>query len=201
VQGRELPNLERPDDRLSPERLVVGHPMDWGKQPIPVGFDYLEPSAFPRTALLGIPPASRMPWDEMPEVARGLVPADYSRGTIFDCAPEEIPNIVHPHGSRCASLGLWLPFLSGREVVLLEGMDSEVPMLRMNLPGERPVFSGRLSGAAETELSGALLLAAVDVDERALTLVWSARVRVERPPRPGRIKELEEELSVRMVEA
>ncbi|HSR43097.1 MAG TPA: DUF2169 domain-containing protein, partial [Longimicrobiales bacterium] len=28
IEGRELPNLERPDDRLTPERLVVGHPMD-----------------------------------------------------------------------------------------------------------------------------------------------------------------------------
>jgi len=201
VQGRELPNLERPDDRLTPERLVVGNPMDWGRQPVPVGFDYLEPSAFPRTALLGIPPGSRIPWAEMPEVGLGLVPADYSRGTILECEPAEIPNVIHPHGSRCASLGLWLPFLTGREMVLLEGMDPKSPLLRVSLPGELPVFSGRWPGSLGQELAGTLQLVEVDVDGRTLTLIWSARAGLDRPLRLEELPEVERDLSIRMMEA
>lgn len=175
--------------------------MDWGRQPVPVGFDYLEPSAFPRTALLGIPPGSRIPWEEMPEIGLGLVPSDYSRGAILECEPADIPNVIHPHGSRCASLGLWLPFLTGSEIVLLEGMDPRSPLLRVSLPGELPVFSGRWPGSPGQELPGALFLVEVDVDERTLTLIWSARAALERPLGIRELPDVQNSLSIRMVEA
>lgn len=200
IEGRELPNLERPSDLLTPERLVVGHPLDWGKQPIPIGFDYLEPSAFPRTALLGIPQATRIPMSEMPEVERGVLPADYSRGTIFEGDPEEIPDRLHPHGSRCASIGLWLPHLLGDETVGIQGMDESRPRLRCSLPGERPRFTGSWPGGSGREILGDLLLVAISVDDRKMSLVWSARDSLDRPLRPGEAEEVQEELDVRMRE-
>ena len=35
-----LPNLEDPNDLLTPERLVVGRCLDWEKQPVPQNFGW-----------------------------------------------------------------------------------------------------------------------------------------------------------------
>jgi len=43
IEGLALPNLENPRDRLTPNRLVVGDPSNWWKQPLPESFDWTRP--------------------------------------------------------------------------------------------------------------------------------------------------------------
>ena len=76
-----------------------------------------------------------------PEVVRRLIPADYCRGNIMAASSSQIPNLLHPDASRCASLGLRMPFMRGGEVIILHGMDAAYPALRCALPREQPVFS------------------------------------------------------------
>ncbi|MBZ5592581.1 MAG: DUF2169 domain-containing protein [Acidobacteriia bacterium] len=190
VQGRELPNIERPDDLLTPERIVVGHPFDWDKQPIPAGFDYLDPLSFPRSAMLAIPPPSSREISAAREVSGGLVPPDFFRGNLFSHPPEKLPDLIHPDVSRCASLGLRLPFLRGDEQVVLSGIDPAIPDYVVPLPGETPVFRFHTPDVSFADVVPQLHLVFIDPIRKLLTLTWAARVPLSRPLRPGDEKEL-----------
>lgn len=198
VEGRELPNLEWPQDRLTPERLIVGNPLNWNKQPLPIGFDYLEPAAFPRCAMVGLPPATIKDPGPIQEVARGFVSADFSRDNIFICAKENLPQLIHPAAGHCASLGLWLPFLSGRESILLSGMDPQWPKLEIRLPGETPLFSVPVQPSRAQELVGQLYLVHVNTYDRLLTLVWTARTESPGMLQPQRLQEIENDLDLKI---
>jgi len=198
IEGRELPNIEWPNDRLTPGRLVVGNPLDWNKQPLPIGFGYLDPSSFPRCSMFGLPPATTTKQEPVVEVARGLIPADFCRGNIFTCKPEDLPRLIHPSAGRCASLGLWLPFLNSDETVVLEGMDPAHPRFVMELPGERPEFSVPGLAPHPVEIRGELYLVCIDLFSRLLTLVWAGRTRPSVSPTLEHLQQIESEIEVRM---
>jgi hypothetical protein len=200
VAGRELPRIERIDDRLTPERAVVANLFRWGAQPLPGGFDYVDPAAFPRIAMLGLPPASAIPLDELPEVTRGLLPAGFCRGNVFSTPPERYAGLIHPLATRCAVDGLQLPFLRGDEELVLEGLDPAHARLRLGLPRARPDFTVPLPGRSPQELAGALLLVAVDADARRLRLIWAGRLALQAALPPGAAAEIEAEVHVRLRE-
>jgi hypothetical protein len=198
IEGRELPNLEWPNDRLTPGRLVVGNPLDWNKQPLPIGFGYLDPSSFPRCSMFGLPPATTEKQGPVVEVARGLVPADFSRGNIFTCKPEDLPKLIHPSAGRCASLGLWLPFLRGGESIVLDGMDPEHSRFLVELPRESPVFGIPGLDRRCVEVGGELYLVCIDLYSRLLTLVWAGRTKSPPSLTPDQVKEIEPAVKVDM---
>jgi len=198
IEGRELPNLEWPNDRLTPGRLVVGNPLDWNKQPLPIGFGYLDPSSFPRCSMFGLPPATTAKQEPVVEVDRGLIPADFCRGNIFTCKPEDLPRLIHPSAGRCASLGLWLPFLNGSETVVLEGMHFAHPSFVIELPGERPEFSVPGVAPHPAQIQGELYLVCIDLLSQLLTLVWAGRTRPSVSPTREQLQQIESETEVRM---
>lgn len=198
TQGRELPNLERPDDLLTPEKAIIGNPMHWSHQPIPVGFDYLDPLSFPRSAMLGIPPASFDKWESVAEVARGLIPDNFCRGNVFSTKPDQFVHVLHPSASRCASLGLWLPFLNGDEEVVLSGMDESLPQLRTHLPKERPDFTLPGSARSAPSMKLELHLVALNVPKRLLEMIWVGRIAQAQPLAPEQERELETAIQVRI---
>jgi len=175
VEGRELPNLERPEDRLTPENLVVDDPMTWNKQPLPVGFDYMDLATFPRVAMLGIPPGHEETGEPFREVALGLVPHDFSRGSWLSAQPAEVPTLLHPEVGHCSSLGLRLPFPQSRETVVLSGMDPEHAEFEVVLPAERPVFEVPLLGRKPIEIDSKLYQITIDLDQRTLGMIWCGR--------------------------
>jgi hypothetical protein len=191
LDGRELPNLERHDDRLTPERFYLAHPLHWLRQPVPIGFDFLDPRSFPRCAMLGMPPASLQPILDAPEVALGLTPPDFALGNVFSVPPEQLPQIIHPSASRCASLGLALPFLGGTEEVVLVGMDEAWPQIRFQLPPEVPLLSLVAAPWNGQAAVGRLHQVRVAVDERRIELIWVARLSAPQPLSPDQIPELE----------
>ncbi len=189
LAGLELPNIELPDDHLTPDRLVPVNPLRWPGQPVPAGFDYMDPTMFPRSAMAGLPPMAEWKWEEYPEVRRGQVPPDFCRGNILHAEREEIPGLIHPELARCAPIGLRLPFLRGKEAVILKGMDLENQELLLELPGEQPVF--RLPAAGkEVELVPQLFQLFIDVDQKYISLIWGARIPWKRALLPGEDKEI-----------
>lgn len=190
IIGRELPNIERSDDRLTPERLVVGNPLSWPKQPIPVGFDYLDPLSFPRSAMLGMPPAANVDLCKVEEVNKDLVPKDFFRGNLFAVSPEKASDLLHPGASRCASLGLWMPFLRGDEDIVLTGMDSAIPKLHFRLPAEVPVFTLNAGNIHYDDVPGRMQLVLIDIRARILSQIWAAKVKLPQTFLPGMEKEL-----------
>lgn len=196
VEGRELPRMEWPTDRLTPERLAVGNPLDWNKQPLPVGFDYLDPSAFPRSSMLALPPPVTATTETFEEVERGLIPPDFSRGNILTAKPEDLPGILHPWAGRSASLGLWLPFLRGNEALGLVGMDPAHPQLVAQLPGERPSFQVPGMLAQGTLVEPELHAIRMDVPEGLATLVWVGLAPLRQQPRAEDLVNAEAEVVV-----
>lgn len=71
----ELPQVEDPDDLLTPERFVVGDPRAWSRQPLPVCFDWSHPIMLPRLWFFGFDAYFPVDDAQLPEVARGWVPA------------------------------------------------------------------------------------------------------------------------------
>jgi len=196
VEGRSLPNIERPEARLTPENIIVGNPLSWYKQPLPIGLDYLDPSAFPRCAMFGLPPATIENPGPFAEVKKGYVPEDFSRGNIFTCDRENIPQLIHPDAGRCASLGLWLPFLKGHESIRLHGMDLAHPDFEVVLPAEYPVFSisGSGSGRGAVDIKGRIYLAHININDHLLTLIWTARIKSPGSLDTARLMEIENDL-------
>jgi hypothetical protein len=200
VEGREVPRIERPDDLLTPERATVNNPLYWALQPIPGGFDYVFPTHFPRSAMIGLPPASAIPFPQVPEVARGLLPADFCLGNAMAPGRQNPEELIHPLASRCAPHGLQFPFLLGNEEILLEGMDPDQPELHLPLPGERPILAIPFPGHGAMDVPGRLLLVSVNTEERLLRLIWAARVSLRSPLTDERRLELEESIQIRMQE-
>lgn len=191
LEGREMPNIERPADLMTPERLVVGHPSDWMKQPLPIGFGCLDPLSFPRSAMMGFPPPTRQDFNEAREVKEGLIPRDFCRGNIFGVPAAEIPGLIHPAASRVASPGLWMPFLPPGQVLILEGMDPSTTRLCLRLPDELPTFRAGPMVKESEGLPGELTLATVDVESRTLSLIWVARTPLMGlPPPPAEVMRL-----------
>ncbi|MFH1764447.1 MAG: DUF2169 domain-containing protein [Gemmatimonadota bacterium] len=199
IVGKELPNIELAEDRLTPDRLWPSDPLRWMEMPVPAGFDYMDVGLFPRTAMMGLPPMAEGNMDQIPEVLSGQVPAGFCRGNMMYAEREEIPGLIHPELARCAPIGLRLPFLRGDERITLYGMDPAEPVMGVHLPGIRPVFhlpqwgpSGR-----DQELDSQLYHTFVDVDERLLSLVWSARIPWLKPLKPGEDQEIASRIRVR----
>lgn len=99
LEGLELPNLEDPQDRLAPDRLVVGSPGRWPHMPLPWCTDWLSLAAFPRIGFLGGTAYHDPVEGEFPEAARGFIPAGYPRAGTFR-------DTWHARGSNAGSLGL-----------------------------------------------------------------------------------------------
>lgn len=196
VQGRELPNLELPTDRLTPERLIVGNPLAWSKQPLPASFGVLDLSTFPRSAMCGLPPATTDPPLPYPEVEQGLLPPDFCRGNLFTTPPEKMPELVHPWVGRSASPALWLPFLQGSEWIALEGMDPAHPLCTLRLPGERPYFQVHGMGRRPVEMDAELYMVDIDVPARTVVLIWVGRLPLDVPLEPARLDEIEADVRV-----
>lgn len=194
--GRALPHLERPDDRLTPERLITSNPAHWQKQPIPVGFDYLDPYTFPINAMMGIAPPGFDPNGPQPEVKRNILPADFYRGNVALATDADIANILHPMLGRQASLGLWFGPLRGSETVELLGVDPAHPVFRVVLPNEYPVVLP-LKGLTLPEVKSIQLTKIhLDSENRKLIQTWSVRYPMPVAPHPDFLKSLPESIQV-----
>jgi hypothetical protein len=187
LEGRELPQLERRDDLLTPERCLLPDLLKWERQPVPIGFDYLDPMTFPRMGMFACPPVGYQPGARCREVDTGLVPADFCRGNITSALPAQLPTLMHPYAGHCASLGLTFPFLTGDETLALHGMDALRPTLTLTLPGERPTMTVAGLEAKPVRLEAAPYLLRVEVEARQLSLVWAARYRLRVPMVPSRL--------------
>lgn len=188
--GRELPQLERRDDLLTPERLIVPDLLKWDRQPIPAGFDFLDPMTFPRMGMFACPPLGYQPGARPREVDAGLVPADFCRGNIATALPTQLPTLLHPYAGHCASLGLTFPYLTGDETLALGGMDAARPSFTLTLPGERPTMTVQGLEAKPVTLDAMPFLLLVEVDSRRLYMVWAARARLRIPMPPSRLQEV-----------
>jgi len=182
-QGLALPNLEDPDQLLTPESLITGQAEHWYRQPLSWFLDWHFPAMFPRSAYLGLEPWFPMPQSvsaELAEVRRGLMPERWRElaGDIGQLG--RIPPIYYQE----ASLGMAFRDLKEGTPVEIVGMDPELDRMSFALPSfprlEIDVEGDRQ--AVETKL----LHAVITPHERKVELTWSGiRADLPRPFFPG----------------
>lgn len=173
VTGLELPNLEDPEDRLTPERLCCGHFIHMDQLPAPQSFGWTMKYWRPRALLAGVMPADAALARELRAAYRPMVPA--GQRALYDEAGLPPMDFRWFNGG---SAGLVLPFLAGDERVSLEGMHPDGEIL-FSLPGERPSVTldiGFGPHMPETVLQTVM----IRLEEEALDLVWRAAI-----PYPG----------------
>jgi len=165
VDGLGLPNLEDPQDLLTPERIVLGERDNWNRQPLPQGFGWFQRTWYPRCSFVGSVPGDVNLDEPMREELLGLVP----KGQVALARQFKLPSF-DARFNNGASPGLVLPFLSGGESVKLLNMTLE-GQLNFFLPTETPriVFD---IGLGENELKPVLHTVCIRLAERQLDLVW-----------------------------
>jgi hypothetical protein len=168
VDGLVLPNIEAPDDRLTPERLCCGHFMYWERQPIPDGIGWFSKYWQPRAALAGVMPGDRKLEAELRRAFAGAVPATQRA----DYAKTGLPYMNFDFFNG-ASRGLVRPFLQPGERIAFRNLHPAGDVVGA-LPLDFPIISLDLGeGAAETK-AGVLQTVMVRLDALEMDLVWRA---------------------------
>jgi hypothetical protein len=174
VDNLELPNFEDADDRLTPERLCLGHFMFWERQPMPQGFGWFPKHWRPRGERAGVMPADRAVERELRRAYALVVPPDQREMYAKTSLPDMDFRFFNG-----ASPGLALPFLSGGEWVRLTNLTPD-GALHFQLPAaDRPKI-GLDIGQGVQEPAVVLHTVMVRAEDGQVDLVWRAAV-----PYPG----------------
>jgi hypothetical protein len=176
IDGLLLPQIENPADLLTPERLVVGDPTKWWRQPFPWSCDWFDALWYPRQGFFGALPRG-LPDDdrEMLEVRAGWVQAGQQKRFAKTPAAERMDNRF----ADGASPGLILPFMRGDEQVQLDGVFPGGKGLTLTLPGRRPRITVRFEGR-DHEVAARLHRVLVSTVQMGVYLVWHGAFHPER---------------------
>jgi hypothetical protein len=165
VEGLTLPNLEDPDDLLTPERVVLEEPERWNGQPLPQGLGWFQRTWYPRCSFVGSVPGFVDPDEVMREETLGLVP----RGQIALARRLKLPSFDVRFNSG-ASTGLALPYLTGGELIRLRNLTPE-GALDFLLPSEAPGMMLDI-GLGENALQPVLHTVCIRMDVMEVDLIW-----------------------------
>jgi hypothetical protein len=165
IDGLALPNLEDPQDLLTPERVALGEPDRWNHQPLPQGFGWFQKTWYPRCSFVGSVPGFVDPDEELREEVLGLVP----RRQVALARQFKLPSF-DVRFNNGASLGLALPWLNGDELIKLSHL-TPGGELKFTLPKDPPRIMLDI-GLGENELKPVLHTVCVRTEEREVDLVW-----------------------------
>lgn len=165
VEGLALPNIEDPQELLTPERLLIGEPERWHLQPLPQGFGWRQRTWYPRCALLGSYPAFTDPGTVTPEERMGLVPKNH-----IALAKQSRLRPFEARFNNGGSFGMIFAELAGGVEVKLEGLTRE-GSLRFVVPAETPAI-GLDIGSGMTPLNVQIHTVNIRPDDQELDLIW-----------------------------
>jgi hypothetical protein len=164
VDAVRLPNLEDPDNLLTPDRLAVGTIDRWPAMPLPAVFSWVHPAWFPRIVLAGLPYTATGFVGEPEETLRGWAPS-----ALLNENTSELAGLRFANG---ASFGMQLSGLHGGEPVILEGLRPGGERLAFNLPTEPPeLFTDGRKGKLNPT-TPVLHSVVVEPDQMRLSMVW-----------------------------
>jgi hypothetical protein len=174
VENLPLPNIEDPNDRLTPSRLCTGDFKHWERQPTPQGLGWTMKMWHPRSSYAGIMPADRATEQELRKTYSALVPPAHRE--IYERSQLPTMDFRFFNG---ASAGLVLPFLSGDELVRLLNLDS-TGNTEFSLPGGRPNI-GLDIGQGVEEPKVVLQTVMIRMEDRQVDLIWRGAVSYPGP--------------------
>jgi hypothetical protein len=165
IEGLRLPNIEQPDDLLTPERVVLRDESAWNRQPLAQCFGWFQKTWYPRCSFVGALPPHVPASEVMREEALGLVP----RGQIALGRQFRLPSF-DVRFNNGASLGLVFPNLAPSILLRLAGLTPE-GMLSFTLPESWPSIMLDI-GLGENVVPTALHTVAIYVEERRVDIIW-----------------------------
>jgi len=185
VEALGLPNLEDLDDRLTPDRIVVGSTRAWPRMPLPASYGVVDYGWFPRIAYMGVVPLHEPEHAEFEEVRRGLAPESILKETFLTPDPE-----IDFRFTSCGSLGLQLSHLRGDEEIVLYNLHPQQPKWEIQLPGERPEIAtdGRSGKMKKTD--PVIQTITIEPDQDRVTVVWRGSSRAMRPYMPMELEKM-----------
>jgi hypothetical protein len=173
VDNLPLPNLEDPNNRLTPERLCLGDYAKWQDQPMPIGLGWFPKTSLPRAGFAGVMPGDRATEKELRAAYAQLVPPNQRDAYVKNALPE-----IDFRFFNGASPGLDLPYLTGTEEIVTRNLSPE-GLLSFSLPGECPRI-GLDVGFGIQEPDVLLHTVMIHLEQRQVDLVWRGAV-----PYPG----------------
>jgi len=161
-----LPNIEDPDDLLTPERLAAGHAHEWHKMPLPAGTTWVPPAYFCRGAFLGMYPFWKELPDTLPELTRALLPREVKEVSIFKAHPLVL------RYTNGASPGLQVPYLLPGATITLAHMHPKSRRFTIAIPDDVPQISvdGRNGKLVATR--PVMHHVEIEPDEGRMSIVW-----------------------------
>jgi len=165
VEGLALPNFEDPADLLTPDRIVLGEPESWPRQPLPQGFGWFQRTWYPRYTYSGVYPSFVDVDTVTTEERLGLVPKNH----IALARQFRLPG-YHPRLNNGASHGMLFPGLKGDEKLTLRGLSPD-GLLEFTLPGETPKMTLDIGFGAQ-ELAPRLDTVSIRPDDLEVDLIW-----------------------------
>jgi len=173
VENLALPNLEDPNDLLTPERLCLGEYSAWEHQPMPASLGWFPKTWLPRAKLAGIMPADRALEQQLRQAYAQFVPSAYRNLYLNNGLPDMDFRFFNG-----ASPGLVFPYLQGGEQITTEHLSIE-GRLQFQLPYDKPAL-GLDIDAGRQEPDVLLHTVMIRMEDRQLDLVWRGAV-----PYPG----------------
>ncbi len=167
VEGLSLPNIEDPQDLITPERIFIEEPDRWHLQPLPQGFGWRQRTWYPRCALLGAYPPFLDPGTVTAEERMGLLPKNH-----VALAKQSRLRPMEARFSNGASFGLIFAILNGDEDVVLGRLTSG-GLLKFTLPGDTPTVGLDL-GKGMQPLDAQLHTVSIRPEDQELDLIWRA---------------------------
>lgn len=184
VESLPLPNIEDPNDLLTPERLCVGHFMYWERQPMPQGFGWFPKYWQPRASLAGVLPADRTIEQELRKAYASAIPPEQRE--LYE--QTKLPDMDFRFFNG-ASQGLALSFLKGAEEVRLMNLVPECE-ISFQLPGDQPSI-GLDIGMGLQQPEVVLHTVMIRTEDRQVDLVWRGAVLYSGPDWLPQMKQME----------
>ena len=184
IENLELPNLEDPNDLLTPDRLCVSEYSRWQDQPMPAGLGWFSKYWRPRAELAGIMPADRPVEQELRKAYSAFLPADqrshYMKNGIRD---------MDFRFFNGASPGLVMPYLTGNEGIATANLAAE-GIVSFSLPGDRPEI-GLDIGEGVKQTKVVIHTVMIHMEERQVDIVWRGAIHYPGPEWLVEMKKLE----------
>ena len=182
VEDFELPQLEDPNDLLTPQRIITGDPKQWYEQPLPWAYEWVHPMMFPRyTHFMGGPEA----WfpgpedDSLPEVRRGFLLAGFKQA-MEERTIEQGPD---PRFRQGASYGFMMHDLPHCAPIRIEGMHPEWSEIRFRLPPS-PILEMQVNDRPQ-RVQPRLHSIVLRPSEELFYVLYGGVMQIEQPRIPG----------------
>lgn len=174
MEACQLPNIEDPSHRLTPETMALLDPDKWMKMPLPRGTDWVHPLWFPRSTYFGMYIYPTEKALQLQEVAKG-----WADPSIVQA--RHLSERVSYRAGNGASLGLQMVDMKGDEAITLQHMKADRPEWTLRLPNDVPRLWIDGRNGELIEVVPQLYSVKISPDDNTLVLLWGGTGPAIRP--------------------